>query len=135
MDPNAEENYRTLGLVLAVSGRPDDAQQVLREALTMAGSGSYTLATLGYALARGGQQDEARRVVAELEAHAQREYVSPVAFATVYLGLGDAEHALDWAERAWRDRRGWLAYLKVNPIFDPVRGQARFEELVRRMRL
>jgi len=135
MNPNAEETFRVLGLVLAMDGQTDDALQVLGEAVAMPGSGTYTLATLGYASARAGREAEARRILAELEAHAAREYVSPVAFATVHLGLRQADAALDWAERALEDRRGWLAYLKVNPIFDPVRDHPRFAALVQRMRL
>ena len=98
-------------------------------------SGTYTRATLGCALARAGHREEAQRILAGLEARAAHEYVSPVAFATVHLGLGDAERALDWAERAFTERRGWLAYLRVNPLMDPMRGHPRFDALVQRMRL
>jgi hypothetical protein len=60
--------------------------------------------------------------------------VSPVALATLHLGLGRIEPALDWAERAHAERRGWLAYLDVNPLVDPLRGHPRFEALAERMR-
>ena len=56
-----------------------------------------------------------------------------MAFATILLGLGDVERALDWTERAMEDRRGWLVYLGVNPVLDPMRGHPRFEALVQRM--
>jgi hypothetical protein len=61
--------------------------------------------------------------------------VSPVAMATILIGLRDLDRALDWVERAVEDRRGWVAYLNVNPIFDPLREQERFRALVERMRL
>jgi eukaryotic-like serine/threonine-protein kinase len=133
MNPAAEETYRVLGLTLAIEGQATEAERVLREAVTMHGTGSYTFATLGYALARGGKLGEARRIADELERLREREYVSPVALATVQLGLGDLERALDWAERAYEERRGWLAYLTVNPLVDPLRGNPRFEALVARM--
>ncbi|MHB1298500.1 MAG: hypothetical protein ACYC0B_08235, partial [Gemmatimonadaceae bacterium] len=66
---------------------------------------------------------------------ARTEYVTPVAFATALLGLGETDAALDWMDRAREDRRGWLAYVLVNPIFDPVRTLPRFDALVRAMRL
>jgi hypothetical protein len=56
-----------------------------------------------------------------------------VALATVCLGLGDDSRALDWAERAHAERRGWLNYLTVNPIVDPLRGNPRFEALLQRI--
>jgi len=59
----------------------------------------------------------------------------PVAFATISLGLGENERALDEIKRALEGRRGWLAYLKVNPNVDPLRGHRGFEDLLRRLRL
>jgi serine/threonine-protein kinase len=133
MNPAAEESYRTLGLILAVDGRLDEAERVLREAVAMRGSGSYTMGTLGYALGRAGQRGEARALLAELQVRRARDYVSPVALATLLLGLGQHDAALDWAEQAFEERRGWLAYLTVNPLVDPLRGLPRFEALVAKM--
>jgi len=135
MNPTAEETYRVMGLSLALEGELGEAERVLREASAMPGTGSYTKGTLGFALARAGRREEAEAMLAELEETARHDYVSPVAFATLYLGLPDAERALDWTERAYDERRGWLAYLCINPIFDPVRGAPRFDALVRRMGL
>jgi serine/threonine protein kinase/Tfp pilus assembly protein PilF len=134
MNPAAEETLRVLGLTLAVEGRFDEAARVLHDAVGMPGAGSYTTATLGYALARGGRRPEAEALLAELEARAEREYVSPVAFATLLIGMGRIESALDWAERAHAERRGWLAYFDTNPLLDPLRGNPRFEALAERMR-
>jgi serine/threonine-protein kinase len=134
MSPVGEESYRTLGLTLAVEGRLDEAVRVLREAVTMAGAGSYTHATLGYALARAGQRDEAESFLADLERRRRDDYVSPVALATLCIGLGQLDDAVLWAERAHEERRGWLAYLSVNPLVDPLRAHPRFAALVERMR-
>jgi serine/threonine-protein kinase len=135
MNPNAEETYRVLGLTFAVEGQHDEAERVLREAIDMPGAGTYTQSTLGYALARAGRHGEARRVLQTLDAHAATGYVSPVAFATILAGLGDIDRAVDWTERAREDRRGWVVYLNVNPVMDPMRGHPRFEALVREMGL
>jgi serine/threonine protein kinase/tetratricopeptide (TPR) repeat protein len=136
MNPTAEETYRVLGLTLAIEGELDEAERVLREAVAMPGAGSYTTATLGYALARagGGKRAEAESLLVLLELQRERDYVSPVALATLHLGLGQHDHALDWAERAYEERRGWLAYLTVNPLVDPLRGQPRFEALLAKMK-
>jgi serine/threonine protein kinase/Tfp pilus assembly protein PilF len=134
MNPDAEETRRVLGLTLALEGQLDEAERVLRDATTMRGSGTYTSATLGLALARAGKRAEAEAVLAELEALGARGYVSPVAFATLNIGLERIDAALDWAERAHEERRGWLAYLDVNPLLDPLRGHPRFEALAAQMR-
>lgn len=135
MNPNAEETYRVLGMTLALDGEFAESERVLREAAAMPEAGSYTRASLGYSLAKAGNVSEARAILAELERQREGGYVSPVAFATIHLGLGDTERALDWAELALRERRGWLAYLKVNPVMDPMRGHPRFDALLRGMNL
>jgi len=61
--------------------------------------------------------------------------VSPVELATLYIGLGDNQRALDWTERAYAERRGWVAYLKVHPIVDPLRNEPRFKALVEKLGL
>jgi serine/threonine-protein kinase len=135
MNPTAEESYRVLGLTLAMQESFGEAERVLREAVTLPGAGPYAIAALGYSLARSGARSEAKALLAELDGRAKSDYVSPVAFAILTLGLGDVDATLHWAERAYAERRGWLAYLRVNPMLDPLRGDPRFQDLVRRMRL
>ena len=135
LDPTAEETYRVLGLALAFQSEYTEGERVLREGLDVGGSCLYTSSTLGYLLARAGRRDDAQAILTTLAASAAHEYVSPVAFATVHIGLGEYDQALEWAERAYQERRGWLAYLNANPLVDPLRGDPRFQDLVRRMRL
>jgi Flp pilus assembly protein TadD len=113
--------------------RHGEAERELREALDLPGAGTYTVATLGYALARAGKHETARTLLATLEERHQREYVSPVALATLHIGLGELDRAIDWAERAKDEHRGWPLYFRVNPVVDPLRGHPRFEALVRQL--
>jgi len=135
MNPTAEESYRMLGLTHALNGDLVTAERVLRESRELPGAGAYAAAALGYVLARAGAEAEPRTLLGELTARAQQEYVSAVAFAVLHLGLGEHDRALDWIERAREERRGWVAYLAVNPLLDPVRTEPRFRELVRSMNL
>ncbi len=135
VSPLAEEGLRLLGLSRALAGDLAGGERVLREAMALPDATAYTVAALGWILARAGTRDEALDLLAELERRATGAYVSPVAFATLHLGLGNDAQALDWAERAYAERRGWLAYFKVNPLLDPLRGDRRFEELVRKLNL
>jgi Flp pilus assembly protein TadD len=133
--PAAEETYRVLGLIHALDEKYIDAEEVLRDASALPGASAYTLATLGYALGRSGQLRAAREILTDLEARHRVEYVSPVALATASLGVGEYEQALDWAEQSFDERRGWLAYMDVNPVLDPLRASPRFGRLRRRMGL
>ncbi len=135
MNPMAVESYRMLGSTLALQGETADAERVLRDALSLPGAGAYTKATLGWLVGRSGKRAEAEQLLRELEAAQQLGYVSPVAFAILHIGLGNLPQALDWAEHAHAERRGWLAYVNVNPIFDPLRHEPRFQSLIDKMRL
>ncbi len=135
MNPTAVETYRMLGSTVALQGDVAEAERVLREALTLEGAAAYSKATLGWLLARSGRREDALALLRELDAARAQGYVSPVAFAILHIGLGNLSQALDWSERAYDERRGWLAYVNVNPIFDPLRHEPRYAALVKRMRL
>ncbi len=135
MDPTAVESARILAQNFAMQGRLDEAERVFRETLLLPTAGAYTKAGLGWILGRVGRRAEAEQLLEELEAAAREGYVSPVPFSMLHIGLGNLDRALDWAERAHEERRGWLAYLKVNPMLDPLRNEPRFSALVAKMRL
>jgi len=135
MNPTAEDTYRILGLVLTQAGAYDEAERAFREAITLSPDLSYATAGVAHVLALRGRRREAEALLAELEARARDRYVSPVAFCIGHLGLRNIDQVFFWLERAYEDRRGWLTYLKVDPIFDPVKDDPRFAEFVRRMKL
>jgi len=108
---------------------------VLRESAALPGAGAYAAANLGFVLALAGRRPEAQAILDELLRRSQQEYVTPVAFGLLYIGLGEKDRAFEWLERCHAERRGWLAYLKVSPVFDSLRGEPRFAALVRRMKL
>lgn len=90
---------------------------------------------MAYSLARSGDTSFAKEVRSELEEKLKHEYVSPVELATINLGLVESGRAMDWAERACEERRGWAAYLAVHPVVDTVREELRFQALARKMGL
>jgi serine/threonine-protein kinase len=135
MNPTAEENHRLLGLAYLQMGLLDESAAAFREAVS--GSDSPALATAGLgrvAVARG-RLTEARGILDGLYAESREHYVSPVAFVMMHAGLNQADRAFEWLDRALDDRRGWLAYLRVEPLVDPIRGDPRFGRLLEKMRL
>jgi hypothetical protein len=74
-------------------------------------------------------------VLAELKDLSKRRYVAPFDIALVYMGLGDKSRALEWLEKAYEDHSDWLAWIKVWPQFDSLRGEPRFQDLLRRLGL
>jgi hypothetical protein len=64
---------------------------------------------------------------------AKRQYVSTTAFADIHLGLGEKEKALDWLEKSYQYQESACWYLKVDPIYDSVRDELRFQALVQKV--
>jgi hypothetical protein len=86
-------------------------------------------ANLARAFGLAGRKREAREVLRELEAAA----VSPYRIATVHLALGDVPTTFAWLQRASRERDHWMVWLKVDPMFEPLRGDRRFPALLRKV--
>jgi hypothetical protein len=71
----------------------------------------------------------------QLRGLSKTRYVSPYAYALVYIGLADKEKAFEWLQRAVTERSQWVTTLKVDPIFDDIRGDSRFVSLLRQIGL
>jgi serine/threonine-protein kinase len=98
-----------------------------------AGASPEALSRQGYVLARAGRIREARAVLDMLSEQARVRHVVPLAFARVYLGLGEREETFRWLEKAYHDHDTNLMFLRVDPAWDAVREDPRFIDLVRRV--
>lgn len=135
LEPRFDFAYWIVGLALAQQGRMDESINALNQAVLLTGGGLTFEAHLGYAYALSGKREEARQVLADLEEIAKEKYVSAYYFAIVYLGLGEQELTFQWLERAAEERAGFLAFIKVEPMFDSLRADKRFADLLKRMNL
>jgi tetratricopeptide (TPR) repeat protein len=88
---------------------------------------------LGFAYARTGRRREAEMVLDAALHRAGKP--SNAAIAVIYTGMDDKERALEWLEKAYQERDTIMTHLKVDPLFDSLRSQARFQELIHRMHL
>src|SRR6195256_2782840 len=133
IDPRFFLAHYYLGGVRQAKGQLLEAISEFRQAFDLNGD-SYSLAMLGQAYARAGNKADAQKIVARLNDEAKSRHVAPYAWALFYLGLGDKNRALDELETAYkRGDTNYLFVLKVDPLFDDLRGDSRFEALVRKV--
>ncbi|PYK72543.1 MAG: hypothetical protein DME44_04125 [Verrucomicrobia bacterium] len=133
IDPRFFLAHYYLGGVHQAKGQLPEAISEFRQAFDLNGD-SYSLAMLGQAYARTGNKVEAQKILARLNEEAKSRHVAPYAWALLYLGLGDKNRALDELETAYqRGDTNYLFVLKVDPLFDDLRGQPRFEKLVQKI--
>jgi tetratricopeptide (TPR) repeat protein len=95
----------------------------------------YVEGWLGYAYAASGDHAKALATIKELDEASSRCYVSPFSTAIIYLALGDKERALEGLEKTYEVHSQWLFLLKVDKIFDPLRSDPRFIELLKKVHL
>jgi len=134
-DPAFYKGYTSMGRAYAQMGRYAEALAMLEKGRSLAGDLPSILGAMGQVCALSGDERRARGLLAELERLAQTRYVSSTSFALVWLGLGEKAKALDWLEKGCGLRESSLATLKVHPVYDWLRGEPRFQELLRRLRL
>jgi tetratricopeptide (TPR) repeat protein len=96
---------------------------------------SHPVGFLGFALAKSGQQRQARDLLDELLKASTQRYVSNYNIALIYNGLGEHDEALKWLERAYQQRDQRMVFLKVEPKWNNLRGDPRFQSLISRLHL
>jgi len=135
MDKNSTFAYRNLGLAYLQQGKHNDAIVALSNAVKYSCGGLAFESYLGFAFAVSGKRAEAFEVLASLEDIGKKHYVPTYNFAMIYAGLGDFDKAFDLLEHACKERSGFLPFLKVEPVVDCLRGDSRFQDLLRRVNL
>jgi serine/threonine-protein kinase len=90
---------------------------------------------LAYAYAAAGRRDEALKILDQQNEAAKKGYISPYNFAIIYTGLGDRDRAFEYLNKAYEERAPVLIHFPSRPIFDPLRSDPRFADLVRRLNL
>jgi tetratricopeptide (TPR) repeat protein len=73
-----------------------------------------------------------RRRLELLNEAAAQAYVEPYRFVEIYVRLGEHDHAFAWLETAFKLRSSWIPTIAFDPVLDPLRGDPRFTELLRR---
>ncbi len=133
LDPNFVLPHAYLGMVLAEIGQLEAAVSEIQTAVRLSGSAGYYVAFLGYAYGRSGKTEEAMRILGELKERSQQQYVGPYSLGRIYAGLNDKEGMLDCLEKTVAARSSDSVWLRMDPTFDAVRSEPRFQELMRRI--
>jgi len=135
MDGNYGVAYAVLGQAHACKGLYREALPDLNKYSALSRGDAASLALLGYAHARLGERNEALHMIEELRALEKRNFVPAFSFALVYAGLEDKDQAFTWLEKSCDERFNRLAYVKVEALWDPLRSDPRFADLLRRIGL
>ncbi len=133
MDRNFALAHNWLGQVYERKGMYERAISEFKEALSISGDSPETAALLAHVYAVSGSRRQAQVILDNLLELSKQKYVSPYHIATIYAGLGDKDRALKWLDTAYNDRQNLLIFLKHDARLDNLRGDPRFQDLLRRV--
>lgn len=104
-------------------------------AFELSGGNPRYLSDLGVVYAKSGNKTEAQKALTELAAMANRTRVQAYHLARVHLALGRTERAWQWLEKGYQERGVWMLFLNMDPLFDRLRDEPHFPDLLRRIGL
>ena len=127
IDPMSPQAHRHLGQVYVQKQFYGEAVSELKKAMELSRGSTEALAELGYVFGVSGKKDNARHVLLELKSATD---ASPYRLAIVYAGLAEKEKALEALKEAVNRRSPGVVHLKVSPLFQELRSDERFQELL-----
>ena len=131
--PNYVWGHFELARLYEQQGKLEEAAQEFLKADELFGTDPKKLAQLKEAMAKSGARGYWRRTLENYRESAKSSYVPSVLVAEVCVRVGDKECAFEWLERGFEERDDLMTDLKVEPVFDGLRPDPRFQDLIRRV--
>ncbi len=135
LEPRFFLTYSALARAYLAKRMFPEALAELERGMSLVGRLPLLLTYAGWAHAALGQRNEALAVLDELRQAAAHQYVPSIYRAQILAGLGELDEAFELYDLAYQQRSGWLVFVRGEPLWDPLRSDPRFRELVRKMRL
>ncbi len=135
LEPNFPVNRYVLGQAFIANGMYQEAVSISEEGLQINPMNQFLLRNAGCAYAKLGRRREAEEIIKRFKAIEKTQYIMSYRIASIYVALGEKDLAFAELEKAF-DNRDWdLHRLKVDPFMDPLRGDPRFADLLKRVGL
>lgn len=134
LEPKYSLTHAQLGSAYLQKGAYGEAIREMQKAEQLEKT-AEVLGRAGNAYAVAGKRNEAERVLQGLMELSKQRYVPPFGASLIHIGLGDRDQAFESPEKAYEERSAWLIWIKADPLFDSIRSDPRFADLLRRMGL
>ena len=133
MDPNFAIARYELGQAYQQKHMYNEAIEEFKRAIQLSGDNEIFKANLAYAYAVSGKREEALQMVKDLEEGQTQHSSTDANIGLIYVGLGDKDQAMIWLDKAYQAR--FNPSILLRPAWDPLRSDARFQDLLRRIGL
>jgi TolB-like protein/Tfp pilus assembly protein PilF len=135
IEPNYALAHHSLMIVYGLKGMFDEAFAASEKMLEVGPRVVAYLGVLGSIYGMGGKKDKALELLEELMERSKEGYVSSFWIASLYVGLGEIDKAFEWFDKAYEEKDSSLIYITVPPIFDPIRSDPRYKQLLMKLGL
>ncbi|MDP9229748.1 MAG: hypothetical protein M3O67_03625, partial [Bacteroidota bacterium] len=122
--------YRIKGMVFSAEKKLDSALANFKKAGELKNPYAPILNII--TLPSIGEKEDARKLFSIIDTM-KTIYIPPTAKALIHYSLGDADKAFEWLNRSYDERDFLLAFLRVDPLWDPLRSDPRFQKLMKKM--
>jgi TolB-like protein/Tfp pilus assembly protein PilF len=119
-----------LGRACVQNGMLDEAIGAFEKSIQISGN-REGLAALAHAYALAGRISEARAIL-EVLMQERTRYIAAPMIARIHLGLGEIDQAFEWLDKGLEERSPWIIFLKMDPLYDSIRADQRFQDLLLR---
>ena len=133
LDPNFWAAHQTLGIVLVKQGRYEEALAEAQKSVQLANKSDASLALLGHVYGKLGRRADAEGVIKELEKRYADKFADGRDLAIIYAGMDDKEKTFSWLDKAAADHSVILAFMKLEPLLEPLHSDPRWNDLERRV--
>jgi tetratricopeptide (TPR) repeat protein len=133
LDKNFWAAHQTLAIVSVKQSRYEDALGETQKSIELSNRSNASLALLGHVYGRLGQRSEADAVIKELEKRYADKAADGRDLAVVYAGSGKKDEAFGWLDKAFANHSVILAFLRLEPLLEPLQGDPRWKDLERRI--
>ena len=133
LEPDYMPTHFVLGCAYIQEGELKKAIEEFQYIYKLDHEAYMALGFMGYAHALAGQRAEAKNLLNILKEISLRKYVSPYSMGVIQLGLGQKKQLFETLERLYEERNDWLVWLNVSPELKPLRNEAAFQDLLRRV--
>jgi eukaryotic-like serine/threonine-protein kinase len=132
MDPNFGLAHACIGTAAVNEGHFQEGIPELKKAIELLPGSPYFMAQLGMAYAQSGDRAQAQKVLDQMK-KSSSSHLPNYSIAMVYATLADKEQTISWLKKGYEERNDDMIYMKIEPVFDPLRSEPRFQDLIRRI--
>ena len=133
IDPSFYFTYWCLGFAYWQKGMLEEAVAAYERGVELEPHDLALKADLAIVYAAAGKKDQAQKILEEFEEKARREYVPPYALAMAHMAVGDLDGTFAWLDKMYEERAPWLIFMNEHARYDGLRGDPRFQELLRKV--